>query len=91
MTHIAQAEQPAVGRCSSPIEDSVGPCLDGPIAPLRRILILMIRFRMPTTAVVHSENILNLVGNFNLSIITDYFTHSSPKSDVVFQSIDKLL
>ena len=64
-------QQWAGGRYSSPVEDGVGPCLDGPTAPLRRILILMIRFRMPTTAVVHSQDVLNFVGNFNLSIITD--------------------
>ena len=46
---------------------------------------------MPTTAVVYSEDIFNLCGYFNLSIITDSFTHSSPESDIVFQSIDKLL
>ena len=51
---------------------------------------LMIRFRKPTTAVVHSEDVFNFVGKFNLSIITDKFAHSSPKSDIVFQSIDKL-
>ena len=51
----------------------------------------MVRFRMPTTAVIHSEDVFNVVGNFNLSIITDKFAHSSPKSDVVFQCIDKLL
>ena len=52
-------------------EDGVGPCLDGPIVTLRRILILMIRFRMPTTAVVHSEDVFNFIGNFNLTTITD--------------------
>ena len=64
--------------------------LIGPLTPLRKILILMIRLRKPTTAVVHSEDVFNFVGNFNLSIITDKFAHSSPKSDIVFQSIDKL-
>ena len=39
----------------------------------------MIRFRMPTTAVLHSEDVFNLVGNFNLSIITDKFANSSLK------------
>ena len=46
---------------------------------------------MPTTAVVHSEDVINFVGNFNLSIITDSFAHRPPKSDLVFQSIDNLL
>ena len=44
---------------------------------------------MPTTAVIHSEDTLNLVGN--LSIITDQFTHSSPESSIILQSVDKLL
>ena len=67
MTH---AEHPAVGRCSSLFEDGGGPCLDGPIVLLRRILILMVMFRMPTTAVVHYD-VFNFVGNINLSIIID--------------------
>ena len=46
---------------------------------------------MPTTYVVHSEDIFNPVGNFNLSIIADYFTHSSSESDIIFQGIDKLI
>ena len=71
VAHITHAKQPAVGRCSSPVEDGVGPCFDGPVVLVRRILILMIRFRMPTTTVVHSEDVFNFVGNFNLSIITD--------------------
>ena len=91
VTHIAHAKQPAVCRCSSPVEDGVGSCFDGPIVPYRRVLILVIRFRMPTTYVVHSEDIFNPVGNFNLSIIADYFTHSSSESDIIFQGIDKLI
>ena len=78
-------------RCSSGVEDGVGPCFDGPIASLRRVLILMVRFRMSAIAVAHSEDVFNFVGNFNWSIITDDFAQSSPKSDVVFQSVDKLL
>ena len=90
ITQKTHAEQPTVGRCSSPLENGVGPCIDGLITPLRRILILLIRFRMPTTAVVHSEDAFNFVGNFKLSIITDQFTHSSPKSDNIFQNVDNL-
>ena len=51
----------------------------------------MVRFRMPTTAVIHSEDVFNFVGNFNLRKITDQSAHSSAKSDVVFQSTNKLL
>ena len=71
MCHITRAEQPTVDRCSSPVEDGVGPWFDGPVAPLRRVFILMVRFRMPTTAVVHSEDVLSFVGYFILNIITD--------------------
>ena len=50
----------------------------------------MVGFRMPTTAVVHSEYVFDFVRNFNLSIVTDELTHSSPEPDVIFQGIDKL-
>ena len=43
ITYIAHAKQPTICRCSIPVEDGVSPCFDGPIAPFREILILMIR------------------------------------------------
>ena len=39
VTHIAHAKQPAVCRCSSPVEDGVGSCFDDPIVPYRRVLV----------------------------------------------------
>ena len=77
VTHITHAEQTTVSRCSILTDDCVGPFHDGPIAPLRGILSLMKRFRMPSTAVVHSEDVPNFVGNFSLCIISDKFAHSS--------------
>ena len=41
--------------------------------------------------VVHSEHALEFVGSLNLGIITDELAHSSPKSGVICQGIDKLL
>ena len=45
---------------------------------------------MPTTAEVHSEDGFYFVRNLYLSIVTDELTHSSPKSDVVFQGAENL-
>ena len=75
---------------TSPVEYGVGPCFDGPIKTLRRVLILMIGFRIPTTTLVQFEDVLNFIGDFNLSIITDEFTHSSPKLNIILQSVYKL-
>ena len=73
------------------IKDGVGPSLNGMVAPFRGVLILMIWFRMPTTAVVDSEDVFDFVRNLNLGIITDELTHGSPESDVIFQGISRLL
>ena len=51
----------------------------------------MIWFRIPTIAVVHSEDIFYFVRYLCLGIVTDELTHSSPESDVIFQVIDRLL
>ena len=51
----------------------------------------MVQFRMPPTAVMHSDHVFHFVRNLYLNIVTDEPTHSSPKSDVIFQGIDKLL
>ena len=44
-----------------------------------------------TAAVIHSDDIFNSVRDLYLSIVTDELTHRSPKSDVIFQGVDKLL
>ena len=55
------------------------------------ILMLMVKVQNANYCCGTFGGCLNFVGNFDLSIITDSFAHSSPRSDVVFQSIDKLL
>ena len=51
----------------------------------------MVWFRMPTTAVIHSEYIFYFVRNLYLSIVTGEDTHSSLRSDGIFPGVDKLL
>ena len=77
--------------CTSPVHDGVGPCLDGSVLPLSRVLVLVIGFRLPITDVVGPEDVLDLVGDLNFGLITDKLVHSTTYMDVVFQSIDKLL
>ena len=61
IANIAHAEQPAVCRCSRSFKDGIGPSLNCPIPPFKRVLILMVGFRVPTTAMVHSEYIFDLL------------------------------
>ena len=49
----------------------------------------MIGFRMPTTAVIHSEYVFYFVRNLDLDIVADELAHSSLISDV--KDIDKCL
>ena len=51
----------------------------------------MVGLRMPTTAVIHSEYVFYFVRNLYKGIVADEVTHGSPKSDIIFQGIDKLL
>ena len=46
---------------------------------------------MPTTIVIHSEDVFYFLRDLYLSIVTDELTHSSLKSDVIFQGVDELL
>ena len=89
IANIAHAKQPAVIRYTSSINDGVSSSLNGPVSSFRIVLILMVAFRMPTTAVIHSGYVFYFVRNLYLGIITDDLAHSSPKSDVLFKGIDK--
>ena len=51
----------------------------------------MVWFRVPPAAVIHPEYILDLVGNFNLNIIINEFTHTSPDSNVWTSSLEECM
>ena len=65
--------------------DGVGPSHSGPVVPFRRVLMLMVGFRMPTTAVVHVEYVFDFVRNYDLCIVTDEhtLTEFQPKRSLV--------
>ena len=55
-----------MGRSTSPIDDGVGPGLDGSIPPLSWILVLVVWFRLLIIHVVGPEDVLDLVGDIIL-------------------------
>ena len=66
ITHILEAEQPAMGRGTSSIHDGVGLGLYGSIPPLSWILVLVVGLRLPIIDVTGSEDVFDLVGDLIL-------------------------
>ena len=91
VAYILESKQPAISRSTSPVHNGVGPCLGGSIPPLNWIFVLLVRFRLPVTNVVCSEEILDLVGDLMFGWITDKLVHGTASTDIILQSIDELL
>ena len=66
------------------------PGLNGAIASLSRVLVLVVGFRMPVGTVVYTENVNDVLGNFRLCIVANELGYSSPISDVIFKGINEL-
>ena len=71
ITHILEGELPTMGRGTSPIHDGIGPGLDGSIPPFSWILVLEVGIRLPIIDVIGPEDVLDLVGDLILGLITD--------------------
>ena len=91
VTHILESKQTSIGRSTCPVHDGVGPGLDGSVPPHSRILVLVVGFRLKISDVVGPEDVLDLVGDLIFERITDELVHSTMSTNIVFQSIDKLL
>ena len=87
ITDILEGEQPAMGRGTSPIHDSVDPGLDGSLPPISWILVLMVGLRLPIIDVIGPDYVLDLVGDLILGCITHYLVHSTVTLDIVFQKV----
>jgi hypothetical protein len=54
------------------------------------VLVLLQGFALPIQDMEITEDILNLVTNFNLSAVTDELVRCAAASDVVLECVDKL-
>ena len=73
------------------IKDPIGGSFDRLISPFSSILLLVIRFTLPTINTESTKDVLNLVTNNDLSTITNEFVRCSTLGNTVFQCIYKLL
>ena len=87
---IDHTQQPTVGWSSGSVHDVVGVFLDGAVASLGGILMLQPWFTLPVFNAVGTENIMDLLGDFTLSSITDQLVHSTTLPNLVFQGVDEL-
>jgi len=57
---------------------------------LCKVLMLVVRLTLPVTDAISTQNLLDLVADFNLCPITDELGRSSPGLNLVFQGVDEL-
>jgi hypothetical protein len=58
---------------------------------LRRVLLLLMGFTLPIGNVEGMKDVLNLLTDFNLGTVRNELSRSTTASNVILQSIDKLL
>jgi len=57
---------------------------------LCKVLMLVVRLTLPVTDTISMQNLLELVADFNLCLITDELGRSSLGANLVFQGVDEL-
>ena len=77
------AEKPTISWGTRSIHDGVGPTFEGAVSLCSWILVLVVGLCVPPGAMIHPKDVLNFVGNLNLSIVTNELGPGSPKSDVI--------
>jgi hypothetical protein len=55
------------------------------------VLVLLMRFALPTANKKGRSDVADLVADLDLYAITDELGHGSPFSDVIFEGVDELL
>jgi len=54
------------------------------------VLVLMMWLGLPVGNAVHTKDLLDLIADFDLSMVADQFGQGSPFPDLIFQCVDKL-
>jgi hypothetical protein len=77
--------------CTSTIKDTVGGILDGLVLSLARVLVVLVRFALPTVNTKGTTHICNLVTNNSLTSVTKKMIGSTSLNNVTFESGRELL
>jgi len=54
------------------------------------VLVLVVWFRLPVSNAVCTQDLLDLIADFNLSMVTDQFGWVSPFLNLIFQHVEEL-
>ena len=72
--------------CTSLVRGSIGITLDGLLAVLCKILVLVMGFTLPVVNRIGSKDVESLLPNFYLGTIADELVHGSPFADIILES-----
>jgi hypothetical protein len=89
--NISEAKEPGIGWCTRTVENGITHGLDCLVTVLSVVLVLLVRFALPTANKKGTEDVDNLVADLDLCSIADELGHGSPFSDVFFEGVDELL
>jgi hypothetical protein len=89
IAHILEAKEPCVRQSAGSVKDLVGCTFNGLVVPLSGVLLLVIRFTLPTIDAEGMKDVL--IPNNDLSTITNEFVWCATLGDTVLQCIDKCL
>ncbi len=86
-----EAKKPCMGWCTNMVHDGVNQSLELLDPMLSEVLVLVVGLTLPVSNAVGMQDLLDLVTNFHLSLVTDEFSGSSPCPDLILKCVDELL
>ena len=82
-SHTLEAEQPKLGWRVGPIHQAIGSAFDIAVTALARVLMLVMRFRLPILDVQIAQNVFGFVAYLHCSTVPDAFSWCTTTSDDV--------
>jgi hypothetical protein len=89
-TNVGETQEPKESWGSGAIQNRVGEPFEGLVPALTGVLVLLPRFTLPIQDAEVTQDILNLLTDFNLRTVTDELVGGTTASDIVFKGINKL-
>jgi len=80
-----KVKKPGLGWCTNSVHDGVHQGLKLLDPVLCKVLMLVVRLTLPVTDAISTQNLLDLVADFNLCPIAGELSRGSPGANLVFQ------
>jgi hypothetical protein len=77
--------------CTSMIKNTIGGILDGLVLLFGGVLVLLVRFTLPTVNTNGTKDIFNLVTSKSLTSVTKKAIGSTSLNNVIFESVRELV